>query len=456
MPLGAPQSSHAQAEVLLDEGLQLLAKGRLNETVDAFNRFKQIAPEDARPYFYSGMALAEAKRLSDAASELKEAVRLAPDRPEYRVLQGDVSCRIKQKAAAATALAIFEKPGYTEQLAPVWLKLLADVYYRLGKAKDALGILDLLAERTPNDPDIDLNRGRVYVLLKRSNLALESFKKSIEKSATNPVAYFELGKVYYERNELPAAREALLEAVSQDAANPEYLYKLGVVCLARGEVEEAIQYLKRAEPSAFTLPEIYNALGRAYRQNADRAKADAYLKKFQEVTLANRKKDDWKWAVERLIYQGEMQLDGGNKEAAKALFEEAIQADPNRWDGHGYVAEMLLNSQDWQLAYPHLAKMEEIDPDSVVGNYLMATYWYKRKDFERALVYAEKVKVSRPGNSELRNLLGNIYVGLGQKEEALQEFEAAVRLAPDRPDFRANLRSIENQHPEVTESPPRP
>ena len=87
--------------------------------------------------------------------------------------------------------------------------------------------------------------------------------------------------------------------------------------------------------------------------------------------------------------------------------------------------------------------MEEIDPDSVVGNFLMAKYWYGRKDFERALGYAEKVESSRPGNSELRNLLGDIYQGLGQKEKALREYQAAVRLAPDRADFRENLKKLE-------------
>jgi len=52
------------------------------------------------------------------------------------------------------------------------------------------------------------------------------------------------------------------------------------------------------------------------------------------------------------------------------------------------------------------------------------------------------VRVSRPDNSELRSLLGNIYLALGQKENARGEFETAVRLAPDRADFRAQLEKV--------------
>ena len=33
--------------------------------------------------------------------------------------------------------------------------------------------------------------------------------------------------------------------------------------------------------------------------------------------------------------------------------------------------------------------MEKLDPESVVGNYLMARYWYERKEYETARGYAE-------------------------------------------------------------------
>jgi Flp pilus assembly protein TadD len=103
---------------------------------------------------------------------------------------------------------------------------------------------------------------------------------------------------------------------------------------------------------------------------------------------------------------------------------------------------MFLGAADWRKAWPHLAKMEELDAESVVGNYLMARHWYLRKEFERARAYAEKVKQSRPAHAELRNLLGQIYLGLGQPESAGREFEEAVRLAPERVDFRENLQKL--------------
>src|SRR5437870_9853328 len=52
----APQTSHGQTEDALEEGIKLIAAGRYIESLASFNRFKQSAPQDSSPYFYSAMA----------------------------------------------------------------------------------------------------------------------------------------------------------------------------------------------------------------------------------------------------------------------------------------------------------------------------------------------------------------------------------------------------------------
>lgn len=451
----APQTNPAPAENQLNSGVTLLAERRYGEAVEAFARFKQTAPRDARGYFYLGMALAEAGSLAAAASEFEEAGRLAPDRLENPIFQANVLLRLKQKNRATDLLAGLEKKGDVRQLAPAWLKILADDYFRLAKTDEALRILDLLSEQTPDDADIDLNRGQIYVALGRFDLALECLQRSLRKSRNNPIANFEVGKILYSRNELSSAKEALAAAVEQDNANPKYLQKLGDACLALGETRQALEHLKRAEASGPSFPEIYYSLGRAYQKTGERARADEYMKKFQETASAQREKEEHIRAVDRFVSDGEAQLDLGNAAAARSLFERAIQLDPENWYPHGYLAEMFLASGELDRAYPHLAKMEGIDPDSVVGNYLMAQYWVARKDYERARPHAEKAKFGRPGNSELRSLLGNIYRELGQKEKAREEFQTAVHLAPDRAEFGEQLRKLEAGENPADQNPTR-
>ena len=425
----------------LEQGIKLLSQGHFSESIALFNQCKQTNPQDARPYFYSGLALAEAGRLSAAALELDEAVRRDSQRPEYLIFQANLFARLKQKSPAEEALASLQKLGAVERLEASWLWMLSDVYYRMERFPDALRLLDLLAKRNPNDPRLDLNRGQAYVIQSQFDLAQEAFQTSIAKHPKNPLAHFELGKLLHLSNDLPAAKKALLEAVRLEQNNPQYLQKLGAVCLALKELDEALVHLERAAALDAHSSQIYYSLSQAYQRQGEREKAARLMQQFQAL----KQREEGVEEAERLLARGERLLDEGKEAEARAAFEQLMQTAPDNWTARAYLAEMFLAQGDWQKAAPHLEKMEALEADSVVGNYLMARHWYLRKEFERARVYAEKVKQSRPAHAALRNLLGQIYLGLGQRESSRREFEEAVRLAPGRADFRANLSQIKNQ-----------
>jgi Flp pilus assembly protein TadD len=314
---------------LLDEGIILLKKGRPAEAADSFNRFKQSAPGDPRAYFYAGVAMAEAGKLSLAALELSEAVRLAPGNPEYNIFRASILSRLGHKVPAADALAAIRKNGIADRLETAWLWLLNETWLRLENPDEALKILDLLARRNPADARVDLDRGKIFVARGEVERALSSFRESIAKSARNPGALFELGKIHYQRNEMPEARKALFRAVQLAGDNHEYLHQLGLVCLALNEAKEAVEFLKRAEKAGSTFPQIYYALGNAYQRAGNRALAVEYRKRYQAVVLEQRFREDRNREAGKLILQGEKQLDEGNRDEARRLFERAAEANPD-------------------------------------------------------------------------------------------------------------------------------
>ncbi len=438
------QTADAPLEGPLAEGVSLIAKGQFPEAVQALNRAKQEAPQDARPYFYCGMGLTQEGRLEDAASELVEAVHLAPDRLEYRVFQAHVLQQLVQTYAAENTLRLFQDEHTLRRLPPSWLRLLADVYYRLGKTGDALRVLNLWADGDPHNASIDLYRGQAYEMKSELGAALKFFQTSIAESAQNPQAYFEVGKILYQRSDFAGAREVLEKAVQQDGNNPEYRSKLASAYLALNDPDAAVACLRAMETSGDKFPAIYYDLGRAYRSKGDAVRGSEYMKKFQQITTDQRDKLDRRTAVDRPLAQAQRQLDQGHTDVARTLFEQAWQLDPNRWEPNANLAEMDLNADDLKGAYPYLEKLQQINPDSPVGDFLMARYWFAEKQYAQARDYAEKAKTSRPDNSELRAMLGNIYAQLGEKQQAVKEYEEAIRLAPDRQDVRERLEKIES------------
>lgn len=452
--LAAPQSVQPTGDDLLKQGIQLLSAGKYDQAIAVLNRSKQDSPRDPKPYFYAGMALTQAGQLPPAAVELKEAVRLAPNDLVYRIFLANIYSRLKQKTHALQALSIFKGNDSLQQLPDSWLNLLADVYFRLEQPDPSLRILEILERRDPNSARTNYELGRTYAYKNELVQAIQYYRKSIQESRFNPDAYFELGEVLYERNDLPSAKQAFLKAAQQEKGNPEFLLKLGDTCLAMGESSEAIQYLKQAEPSAASYPEVYYALGRAYQRNGDRVHGDFYMRKYQEISMAQSAKKEMTISVDRLMIRGEDALDAGKKAEARSLFEQAARNDPHRWEAHAYLAEMYLASGDLDGAYSHLLWMQKIYPQSVVGNYLMARYWIFKADYKRALPYALKAKDIMPDNSELRTLLATIYSRLGEKVKAAQESKEAQILAPTRTQARKDADQLKTTKTELSPVPP--
>src|SRR4030095_4173372 len=288
----ATPSQAANSDVLLP-GKQLLLNGKFKEAAAWFHTAKQKHLSDARLYFYAGVAFTKLGDFSSATSELNEAVRLQPNRSEYRIYKANSLARLNHKNQAIGILSELDRKSLFQALPANDLQLLGEVYYRLEMNDEALHVLDALSKRQGMNSDVDLNLGQVYVSKRQYDLATKYFQRSIQKKLdTNAQAYFELGKILHQQNQLVDARKMLLVCVKQDPDRPEYLHRLGVVCLDLGLVEEALLYLKRAEPYGSSLPKIFFALSRASRAKGDSEVAANYANKFQTLVVAQKTREE--------------------------------------------------------------------------------------------------------------------------------------------------------------------
>ena len=435
-------SSPVPAQTCLEEGKRLVQEERLADALAAFDRCKQGDPDNAAAYFYSGVSLMAYGRLPEAALELKKAIQLDPGQADYVLAYADLLLNMDRSTDSIEVLGFFDDGRSLDQLGEDKLWLLSDLHYRLDQFDRALLILDRLAEKKVNDPGLDFLRGQIY--LKKSDLdrALNSFQRAVAAMPDEGPPHFGVGVVLRLKNELEASRKVLLEAVRLEPTNPEYLYQLAEVCLALNRPEEAIKYLKPVEDSEAAFPDLFRLLGHAYRRMGDADLAQEYLQKFQLKYSEEQEQTARQEEAQKLVIEARFKLQEGALSEAQNRFEQALQKDPDNWLAHSHLAHIYLTSGFLAFAYRHLSRLAELDSKSAEVNYLLAEYWYQRRDFERARTRAEESKALYPGNGMLRNLLGNIYLELGQREKATQEYAAAVKLEPERSDFRINYQTV--------------
>ena len=218
LAFGRTTEKPAQREQALTEGTKLIADGKFTEAIAFWGQLKQENPKDPQPYFLSGIALTELGRLSAAASELSEAVRLSPEKPEYQVFHADVLARLNHKDLAIKVLIPFQQISVVARLSTELQLRLAELYYRIdrdwnfgsGHYDDALRVVRFTSKQAPNDPRPDVILGRIYAAKGKLDMAQRHFEASIRRKAVgNAEAYFELGKILYQRNEIASAKKVL-------------------------------------------------------------------------------------------------------------------------------------------------------------------------------------------------------------------------------------------------------
>ncbi len=118
-------------------------------------------------------------------------------------------------------------------------------------------------------------------------------------------------------------------------------------------------------------------------------------------------------------------------EQARAAFNQAIQVEPNMYMAHyrlGEVADRLDEPQAALQAYTNALTKA---PRAYRAYVRLGRAYYRAHDYDRAIqVLREGLRIAPEGAVErgaMRNILGNVLLEQGHREQAIDEFVAANR-----------------------------
>ena len=257
-------------------------------------------------------------------------------------------------------------------------------------------------------------------------------------------AYSELGQLYAAYELWDAARAALANSVrlAPDAVEPAYL--LGYVEMRRGRPEEAARNLAAAAvlDGGGTLA-TWLRLGEAYLA-LDR-NADARLAFEEALALAP--------SAAARFGLGRAAAREGDHAAAVAAFEKALELDPAADQIYTPLAQSLRRLEREEEAKAALARRGELSPgfsDPLVealeqkatgasfhrfqGDQLVLA-----RQFDAAVGAYRRAVAAEPSNFYSRKSLGLTLYHVGARGEAVQQLEAALRVAPETPDAEKAL-----------------
>ncbi len=184
------------------------------------------------------------------------------------------------------------------------------------------------------------------------------------------------------------ARDRFQRAADEDAKFDQPLYNLALVHIKQHEWGNAAEALTRAIARNPRNPEYHFLLGNTH---------------FEQ--------EHW--------------------EQARAAFNQAIQVEPNMYMAHyrlGEVADRLDEPQAALQAYTNALTKA---PRAYRAYVRLGRAYYRAHDYDRAIqVLREGLRIAPEGAVErgaMRNILGNVLLEQGHREQAIDEFVAANR-----------------------------
>lgn len=178
---------------------------RYADAVDVLKQARANVRDSAAILLPLGTDLVRAEHYKEGVAVLRGLLRKAPNTAEAYISIADAVRKMGEPAQEVTALRDLEhhKPDY-----PMIHVLLARAMLNQQPA-DYPKILDELSTATkdaPNDPDVFLLQGKVYVALGRYGEALPALRRSIELRPTEPSPYYQLARVYQKLGQPQMAR----------------------------------------------------------------------------------------------------------------------------------------------------------------------------------------------------------------------------------------------------------
>ena len=269
---------------------------------------------------------------------------------------------------------------------------------------------ELRVEITAHPKDLNKYTLLVQVLmrLKRPGEAVEPMKKALALAPPDQWGQMatQLINIYQKTKRLNEALALAREAIAKEPKNPDWYISLARIYYSRKENDSAIKTLDQLATQYATNAEVLHEIGVVQWEMDRPAEAEAYIRKAIQI---DPKSSDFYNTLGYFFSEKNTRLD-----EAIVLVRKALELKP----GAGYI----MDSLGWIL--------------------------FQKGDYAQAVKTLEEAAEKEGNDPTVLDHLGQAYLKLGRKEDALKQFKAALESSSNEEDsakLRKEIESLEKK-----------
>ena len=321
---------------------------------------------------------------------------------------------------------------------------LARACCEIGKAEEAVEVLDRAERKQIQHPEIHFSKGNALLDLKRYNEAVAAFQSAIalgqkeswlgDPGAYGHKAYYGIGKAYMALGACELAINSCRRALSLNPNDFEAHELIGAAYLNLARPHDAEWHLSesaRLNPSSL---QAGIRLAEAFEQQKRYPEAQA---KYAEVLAAGHETPELRFKLGLCMHRA------GDRENAEGHYQRAIELRTEYPQAH--TALGLLYAEQGRLAEAmgSFAAAVSADPAYSEAYFNAADLLYAAENYPEAADVYQSGLVYDPANARGFLSLGNCYSRMGAPDAAAIAYRQALALKLDYPEARRNLAQVE-------------
>jgi tetratricopeptide (TPR) repeat protein len=238
----------------------------------------------------------------------------------------------------------------------------------------------------------------------------------------DPRAALVLGMARRRQGDTAGAREVLEPLARTQPKSAQTQLEYGQVLAALGEKDGALAALRLAVALKRALPQAWRTIGDILAERGDATGADAAHAEVIRASVADP----------RLVAAADALCDD-RLAAAETLLRDHLQAHPGDVAAIRLLAETVTRLGRHGDAEVLLERALELAPSFVGARYNLAVVLYRQQKGAEALGHIRHLLAGDPGEPAYRNLHAACLVMVGEHDQAIAVYEAALAERPLQP-----------------------
>lgn len=397
-----------------------IAAGAPSSARSALNALAERAPDAPLVHLLAARIAMAEQNYPLAVTEAQKVIAAAPDEPMAKMMLGAalLANGNYHQAEAQLSELVAKAPDNLEAR-----KLLAETNLRLQRPDVAMQVLAPTTGAATADSRVDALLAWANLQRGDEEVAIELLLRSVAAQPANEGLKLDLALAYFTAGQTQEAID-LLNTLPERPGNARR-ERLLIAAIAAGKSPQAAQAeVEKIVKANSKDVGVLNVAASFYAKNRNFPRARELLRGAIALEPKN---------LGSLSSLARVEEEAGDDAAAKAALESVLAVDGANQGARISLARIELRNKNVKAATEHLEAARGADEKAIEPRVLLAAQYLRERKTAQADEVLRELAALADGNPAIAAVTGRLYTAAGRYDEALNQFQAAVRRDPKNP-----------------------